>query len=1334
MVLNNETASNKRKLFLVLILQPVTIPSFMKLKLSMLLPALSLIFLFDAQGQIILKEDARKIAEKTFPALGKGITAAIISGDSVITDQENQPSIYIFRESKGGFIIISADKRAYPILGWGDSGSSLSGDPGLPPALTELIDNWKAQIEYCRGNDLIPPGEISDIWSTLENGETFCLSGTKDVLPLLVTKWSQGCGYNSMCPADASGSCGHAYTGCVATAMAQVIRYNEHPVTGTGSKCYTSGRYGELCADFSSGIYDYDAMSNTSGNTPVAKLIYHCGVSVSMNYGPSSSGAYSGSVATAMRTYFDYTNGLILSKGSYPEEGWANILKSELEHNRPLYYSGSGTSGHAFVLDGYEATDHFHVNWGWGGSYNGYFYLTALNPGSMDFTSGQQAIVGMIPTAEFTGLDFSSAVSLGCKTPVSGNLSAGTNYVNYYKNIYPAAIGKELVYTFTTTLPGRIRIKITNQSEPVYTFLLNYASKDSLVNYGSNGLTVDNTSPGTYFVVVESQSFSEPTFTIEAICPTIDADLDITKASVNPGFVESLQPNVTFNSTVKNIGNTSASACEMEYYLSPDSKFDFGSDTLLGSQSIPSMDPGMDVSVHSVITMPDKLKPGGRYIIFVADRENIIPESDDENYFTSYVTVPGTGILDCSASVTLTGDAWYYGNTLLDGVNKIEKYSMALDMTGPEVVHSFTTSYNGIAELSFVDKSPGMLYAMVMPVCNENTVETNLRIYNLTDTLITDEFYVVAGIQYYIVVDGSKGASGDYGLKIDLPEECPVIRVTSWGNLDHCDGDYWPGFYTSWGHDNYQWYKNDILIPGATSSSYTTSSPGTYLVKIAENGCTGSSLPVIVRSDPRPDTARIVSLDVTTFCHGSSVTLKLDNSISYPLNWAKNEVLISGAEGNSYSAFETGSYSLYSINGACKVKSENSIIVTVLDPPVDLGDSIPFPSDKIRFYCPFNTGGNTMGGGEKFSMIGWDYEPVDDRFGNFWKARFLMGEDEKLYWPDYYIIPEDFTLALWINTSTDRGGVIAGFFNNTYGPTKMEAILYMSDNGKLHFWLSNGGTPADISSSASYNDGKWHYVMMQHDGAMTLEVDDGVEKITSAGPFTKESFQGYWIFGGPDIPPGVTPMPSSKFYRGSIDDILCLDEANEYVTPYMVRRPKLRVSLTDAPPSCVPASILLGMPFSQKGIEYRVWDDTRSLWAPVTAVGDGGDIQFGGAEVVLGTNEFQVVAKDPATGCESVLDTVIVVQPLSVCTLMPDNRSGTELKIYPVPAKEILYFESQSIINEITIYDTGGRIVKKSAPGCNNFEVNLKGCSRSVYFYRIKTADNQLLTGRFIIY
>lgn len=1300
-----------------------------------LIVAALIVLSLNSSSQVVEPDAVRKIAAITLSELHKGEIAGTIIGDSVISDSMNQPLIYIFNESKGGFIIFSADKRTYPLLGWGDSESSFSGNQRLPPALTGLIDNWKAQIEYCREKNLSPTDGISDIWTRLENGETTGLSGTKDVLPLLATKWSQGCGYNAMCPVDASGPCGRALTGCVATAMAQVLRYRQHPATGVGSKCYTSYRYGELCADFSSAVYNYAAMTNTSGNSEVAKLMYHCGVSVSMNYGPSASSASSGSVASAMRTYFDYTNGLILSKSAYPEANWARLMKSEIDSQRPIYYSGYGTVGHAFVIDGYKADDYFHVNWGWGGSYDGYFYLSSLNPGSMDFTSGQQAIIGMVPTAEFTGINFTSAIELGCKTPASASLADGQSVVNYYKNLYPATPGKELVYKITTSLPGRITIRITDQTSSVYTFLLNYAGKDSVLAYGPNGVVAENTIPGTYYIVVESQDFSEPSFTIEAICPTMDPDLDIVSASVNPSYIESLQSNVKLSSAIRNIGKTSSPACEMEYFLSPDNKLDEGSDKYLGKMSIPPLEPDQTTDQSSVLTMPDSLLPGSYFVIFAADRTNIIVEADERNLYFVPVTVPDTGLLDCFDSKALADGVWYYGNTLTDGSNHVESYSMAQDLTGPEVVHSFTPAFNGIVKLEFVDKSPGVLYAMLLPVCNENTAGQPIRLHELTDTLVTDEFYVVAGTHYYLVVDGYSGASGDYGLKADLPGVCPEAEIESFGKTDLCDGESWPYFRVPADHSSYQWYRDGNIIPDATYYYYNVRSEGIYTVAISENGCKTVSSPVVVRSDPRPDTARIATADTGIVCPGGSRLIRLENHVSYPVNWAVNDVLIPGATGTSYQADKTGTWSLYTINGACRVRSSNTVDMTVLQPPADIGDTIPFPSDRIRFFEPFNTGGSYEGGTitQKSRMICWDYEPADDRFGNFWKARYLMGEDEYMYWSEYDTISEDFTIALWFMTNTTEGGVLAGFYDSPYSPSKSEALLYMSDNGKIHFRLSNAGSPEELSTASSYNDGKWHFVMMSHNGGMTLVTDDGAEKITSYGPYSKQMFTGSWTFGGTYLPADVSDKPHSLFFKGVVDDILCLDEENKYTTPYMVNQPLLKVTFTEQLPGCIPATVSFSMLYGEKGVQYRVWDRLREVWAPVSAISDGGPVQFGEAELVLGRNEFQVVATNLSGGCETVLDTIIVAEIDSYCTGKPEGPETRELRVYPVPASEVLYFESKAIVSEVRISDSNGKIVIKSHPSKNSFEIRIRNLEPAVYFYHLWTVEGSVLTGRFVV-
>jgi len=250
---------------------------------------------------------------------------------------------------------------------------------------------------------------------------------------------------------------------------------------------------------------------------------------------------------------------------------------------------------------------------------------------------------------------------------------------------------------------------------------------------------------------------------------------------------------------------------------------------------------------------------------------------------------------------------------------------------------------------------------------------------------------------------------------------------------------------------------------------------------------------------------------------------------------------------------------------------------------------------------------------------------------------------------------------------------------------------------------------------------------------MTIEIDDGTERITSTGPYSKERFPGFWTFGGPFLPMSVSEMPSSSFYRGAIDDILCLDETNKYTTPYMIYTPELQMTLTEPLPVCTPASISFRMQYSQKGVEYKVWDKSRSVWVPVSKVGDGGEVQFGEAEAFIGRNEFQVVARELATGCESVLDTIIVAEVESVCTSLTEVQPVRGLRVYPVPANEMIFFESEIQIDEIKIFDTAGKCIDTACPGRNYFEMAVGSYSPSIYYYHLKRADNIILTGRFIV-
>ncbi|HRS53761.1 MAG TPA: C10 family peptidase, partial [Bacteroidales bacterium] len=182
--------------------------------------------------------------------------------------------------------------------------------------------------------------------------------------------------------------------------------YYKYPTQGNGYHSYIHPVYGYLSANFGSTTYEWVPMLNSinSSNLPIATLIYHCGVAVEMNYSPSGSGALLDVAAFALKNYFKYSNNIkYYERDNYPYV-WNDLLTSNLDLGRPIIYAGfdpNNYNGHAFIIDGYDNTNYYHINWGWGGAYNGYFYIDNLNPGSSDYTAGQQAIVNIYPQSNY---------------------------------------------------------------------------------------------------------------------------------------------------------------------------------------------------------------------------------------------------------------------------------------------------------------------------------------------------------------------------------------------------------------------------------------------------------------------------------------------------------------------------------------------------------------------------------------------------------------------------------------------------------------------------------------------------------------------------------------------------------------------------------------------------------------------------------------------------------------------------------------------------------------------------------------------------------------------
>lgn len=315
--------------------------------------------------------------------------------------------LVLTRPSEEGFIITHNLPDTDPVLAY-----SLGSNWGLvppPPGLLEWMDDVAVALAGRQ------PSINAD-----EEAISSGLPGTA-VTPLLSTAWDQTCLYNDSCPSDVNAPpnlCGHVWAGCVATAMAQVMRYFSYPAQGTGSKSYYSIQYGNQHANFGSTTYDWTQMPIllNQPSPEVARLMYHCGVSVEMNYHLLGSGALTSTAASALKTYFGYHSGLSEKyASSYSQAAWAALLKQEIDSARPVIYrseQSTGGAGHAWVVDGYDQNGLFHCNWGWGGYYNGYFALSSLNPNLNSFNQNHGAITGIRPAVPQLSAHFSSAQTI----------------------------------------------------------------------------------------------------------------------------------------------------------------------------------------------------------------------------------------------------------------------------------------------------------------------------------------------------------------------------------------------------------------------------------------------------------------------------------------------------------------------------------------------------------------------------------------------------------------------------------------------------------------------------------------------------------------------------------------------------------------------------------------------------------------------------------------------------------------------------------------------------------------------------------------------------------
>lgn len=370
---------------------------------------------------------------------------------------KNTP-FYIYN-FENGFIIVSNEDAVYPVLGYSFEGNY--NDTLISPEFRKWIETYKKQIRYVQINNIKATEEIKALWKNLQNDNNqnkLRTAKTTSVKPLLQTNWDQKGNYyenpddnlyNSKCPRKYFWS-DRALTGCVATAMAQIMKFHNFPAKGTGFHSYNHTEYGTLSANFSNSYYDWNNMPNqlysfssSQEIDAVSRLMLHCGISIDMGYGVKSSGISSlNPVSEALKRYFGYSNTVsFVERVNYSDEDWKNLIFKELDAGRPVEYAGIGNGGgHAFVCDGYDDNGFFHMNWGWSGVSNGYFLLDALDPNSLGagggdggYNSNQQAVIGIQPsTNQNINLQLYSSLSVvqGSEINYGDPFNVETNFFN----------------------------------------------------------------------------------------------------------------------------------------------------------------------------------------------------------------------------------------------------------------------------------------------------------------------------------------------------------------------------------------------------------------------------------------------------------------------------------------------------------------------------------------------------------------------------------------------------------------------------------------------------------------------------------------------------------------------------------------------------------------------------------------------------------------------------------------------------------------------------------------------------------------------------------------
>jgi len=383
-------------------------------------------------GNINIKQ-AKKVAKNFYYEKYNRNDAQISFSEIEIVSAETETDgtqnfYYVFQFNNGGYIMVSADDCLNPVLGYSFEDKYVS--ENQPLNVQSWFGHYKDQVIYARSNKLQAEENITAKWDHYlsDSFEPMDAKDSKSVEPLMTTKWNQSWPYNSMCPVNDEGQ---AITGCVATGYAQCLYYWRFPLKGSGNYCYYHPDYGQLCADYENTWYQWDAMTDSPkiNDTAVGELMYHIGVAVDMDYSATSSGAWLH--PDMIESHFNISTDFhFIERDYYGDTQWKSIMMEQLDQSYPMPYVGfTSNSGHFWVCDGYQDEDYFHMNWGWGGSADGFFIIDNLQ----GFNYGQQIGLDLYPDAnDDTYPNYASGADT--LTYLEGSICDGSGPVDDYLN------------------------------------------------------------------------------------------------------------------------------------------------------------------------------------------------------------------------------------------------------------------------------------------------------------------------------------------------------------------------------------------------------------------------------------------------------------------------------------------------------------------------------------------------------------------------------------------------------------------------------------------------------------------------------------------------------------------------------------------------------------------------------------------------------------------------------------------------------------------------------------------------------------------------------------